>query len=720
MIPNGGVVLKTEFFKKNPGRSYRMMTVVICVAINIALSYITHIIGLPMYFDTIGTIAATYLGGVLPGVTVAVITNILCSSFNSNALYYSIISVFMATTSAWFFYEDRLKSKVDMTWYVGMMTALSGLIGITFQWLLLGGPQFTDVAETAAMLSQHRSGPLYFIAALFINLLLNLIDKGISIAVALFGVRLVPESVRRQIMDSKWHQKPLSEERISIYDAASGHHALLRKLTLLLTVSALLLATIMSGISIKLYFDNVKEEYTMDAIEVAKLTAGMIEPSRLNEYLERGHLAAGYNETLKLLSGIRASSAAVEYLYVVKITERGCTFIFDVDTEDDPGYAPGETVPFEEAFIPYIPDLLAGRPIEPIESNDTFGWVMSYYYPIWDKAGNTVAYVGADVSMLYMSKYARMFLVKTILIFSGFCTLIIVFGLVFFRYHLIYPVGSMTGCAKDFVKGGSDLETIENNVRKIRALDIRTNDEIEELYRAVSTMEASMAGQMRDLRHFADATAKMQNGLIVTMADMVENRDSDTGAHVQKTAAYVRIILNGLKKHGYHLAKLSDKYMSDVEMSAPLHDVGKINIPDAVLNKPGKLTPEEFEIMKTHTTAGKKILENAISTVEGENYLKEARNMAAYHHERWDGKGYPDGLHGEVIPLSARVMAVADVFDALTSPRVYKPAFPLDKALQILEEGAGTQFDPKVIEVFMESLPEVKRVLRKYNNMDII
>ena len=149
--------------------------------------------------------------------------------------------------------------------------------------------------------------------------------------------------------------------------------------------------------------------------------------------------------------------------------------------------------------------------------------------------------------------------------------------------------------------------------------------------------------------------------------------------------------------------------------SAPLHDIGKINIPDEVLNKPGKLDDEEFEIMKTHTTAGKRIIENAVSTVEGDNYLKEARNMAAYHHERWDGKGYPEGIHGEVIPLSARIMAVADVFDALTSPRVYKPAFPLEKALSILDEGKGTQFDPKCVEVFMDSLAEVRVILIKYN-----
>jgi HD-GYP domain-containing protein (c-di-GMP phosphodiesterase class II) len=170
-----------------------------------------------------------------------------------------------------------------------------------------------------------------------------------------------------------------------------------------------------------------------------------------------------------------------------------------------------------------------------------------------------------------------------------------------------------------------------------------------------------------------------------------------------------------LKKNGKHLDVLTDSYIEDVVNSAPLHDIGKIKIPDSILNKPGKLTDEEYEIMKTHTTAGKKILEKAIDTMEGDNYLKEARNMAAYHHERWDGKGYPEGLHGEVIPLSARIMAIADVFDALTSPRIYKPAFPLAKALDIITDGSGTQFDPKCVEAFMDSLSEAKVILKKYN-----
>ena len=319
--------------------------------------------------------------------------------------------------------------------------------------------------------------------------------------------------------------------------------------------------------------------------------------------------------------------------------------------------------------------------------------------------------------MSYVSDFVRNYLLRFLLIFSGFMVLILAYGQWTSGYFLIYPTGSVAAAVEAFMQEGvdQDQDLLDDTVRGLRALDIRTGDEIERLYNAICKMAANTAEQMRSMRHYSEATAQMQNGLIVTMADMVESRDSDTGAHVQKTAAYVRIILEGLKRKGYYAGKLTPKFMTDCESSAPLHDVGKINIPDAVLNKPGKLTDEEFEIMKTHTTAGREIMEKAINTVKGGSYLKEARNMAGYHHERWDGKGYPEGLHGEVIPLSARIMAVADVFDALTSPRVYKPAFPLEKALEIITEGAGTQFDPKVVEVFMDALPEVKLVLKKYN-----
>lgn len=210
-----------------------------------------------------------------------------------------------------------------------------------------------------------------------------------------------------------------------------------------------------------------------------------------------------------------------------------------------------------------------------------------------------------------------------------------------------------------------------------------------------------MQGNKRSFYH--ERVSGMQSGMITFMAEVVENRDDNTGGHIRRTAEYVACIAKELKAQGIYGDILTDRYMSDMVVAAPLHDIGKIHIPDAILNKPGKLTAEEFEVMKTHTTAGEELLTHAKAELGESDYLNMAVEMAAYHHEWWNGKGYPYGISGEEIPLCARIMAVADVFDALTSKRCYKNAMPLEKAYAIIREESGTHFDPAVVEAFLSS-----------------
>ena len=193
----------------------------------------------------------------------------------------------------------------------------------------------------------------------------------------------------------------------------------------------------------------------------------------------------------------------------------------------------------------------------------------------------------------------------------------------------------------------------------------------------------------------------LQSGMITLMADIVENRDDNTGGHIKRTARYVEGIANELKKRGTYQDILTDQYMKDLVVAAPLHDIGKIHVPDSILNKPGKLADEEFDIMKTHATAGQDLLNHAKEELGEHGYLTMAVEMAAYHHEWWDGKGYPYGLRGNDIPLCARIMAVADVFDALVSKRIYKDAMPLEKAYAIIREESGTHFEPVIVEAFL-------------------
>ena len=210
-----------------------------------------------------------------------------------------------------------------------------------------------------------------------------------------------------------------------------------------------------------------------------------------------------------------------------------------------------------------------------------------------------------------------------------------------------------------------------------------------------------------------DYIEKMQSDLIVILADMVENRDESTGDHIRKTSMYTLIIMRQMRRMGIKSGMLTDDYIQNVYKAAPLHDIGKIRIPDAILNKPGKLTPEEFDIMKKHSVYGGAIIDELIESLPQASYLEAARDIALYHHERWDGTGYPEGLKGEEIPLPARIMAVADVFDALISDRVYKKAFSFEKAMDIIKEESGTHFDPDIVKAFFAVSDEAMETAKK-------
>ena len=254
-----------------------------------------------------------------------------------------------------------------------------------------------------------------------------------------------------------------------------------------------------------------------------------------------------------------------------------------------------------------------------------------------------------------------------------------------------------------------------DSVKRFQELGIHTGDEIENLYESFEMTIEDTVKYIADIQEQSNVINKMQNGLILVLADMVESRDKCTGDHVRKTSAYCRIILEELRREGLFPDQLTDSFIDDVVNSAPLHDIGKIKVSDAILNKPGKLTEEEFEEMKKHTLAGNEIIQQAMELVSSDTgYLKEAKNLATYHHEKWNGTGYPKGLKGDEIPLSARVMAVADVFDALVSQRSYKKPFTFEEAIRIIEEGSGSHFDPRVAGAFLKVKDQARVIAETY------
>jgi len=210
-------------------------------------------------------------------------------------------------------------------------------------------------------------------------------------------------------------------------------------------------------------------------------------------------------------------------------------------------------------------------------------------------------------------------------------------------------------------------------------------------------------------------TQDTKDATIVILASLVETRDNETGNHIRRTQHYVRALARQLQSHPAFAGYLVEHQIDILFKSAPLHDIGKVGIPDSILLKPGKLDPEEFEIMKTHTTLGHSAIENAEKqlgmTVE---FLACAKEIALNHQEKWDGSGYPRKLAGDTIPISARLMAVADVYDALTSRRVYKDAMRHDQAIAIILEGRSSHFDPDIVDAFAQITDQFKDIAGRY------
>jgi putative two-component system response regulator len=191
--------------------------------------------------------------------------------------------------------------------------------------------------------------------------------------------------------------------------------------------------------------------------------------------------------------------------------------------------------------------------------------------------------------------------------------------------------------------------------------------------------------------------------LIFALAKLAESRDSDTGAHLERVRTYSRIIGEHLLRQPKYRDQVNPEFVRLIYLTSPLHDIGKVAVPDQILLKPGPLTEEEFEVMKTHTTRGAETLDAALKQYPSARFLRMARDIAASHHEWYDGSGYPRGLAGQAIPLSARIVALADAYDALTSRRVYKDAFTHEKARSAVIKGRGTHFDPDVVDAFLEN-----------------
>ena len=678
--------------------------VVFGILLNLVCGKVVSLLNLPFYFDCIGTIAAAITGGFMPGVLVGFFTNILSGITDYTNLYYGVLNVLIALVTAYFSQQQYFKK---FTWKliipVISFVLIGGGIGSVITWGLYGNTMGDELASSLAGKIYTNVVQDAFWAQMYAGLIMDLPDKLISTIIAFLIYKAYPKKLKPQ-RDS-FHLASFSKRGISL----SG------KIIICVTMIFGVAAAVVTYVSFRQFRDTLVNSEAQYATDTAKFAASMIDGDMVDEYLERKDSAEGYFRIKRYYGLILNSSDRIQYLYVYQIQEDGCHVVFDIDTPDTPGSETGEVIPFDESFGPYIEDLLAGREIDPIITDDTYGWLLSSYVPVYDSNNRCKCYVCVDVSMPNISEVERTFTFKITTLLMGFFITILTLSVYLAKRFIVTPVNNLAKVAGEFAY--TDDEARKETLDSIKDLEIKTGDEIEHLYNAMAKTTRDTVDYINQSQRKNEAISTFQSGMINVMADLVESRDQSTGEHIKNTSSYVEIICEELIKEGKFSDILNEEFKNNIVSSAPMHDIGKIKVSDTILNKPGKFEPWEYEIMKTHAEEGAKIIRTVKKTVDNkelkENYLGEAENMAHYHHEKWNGQGYPCGLKGEEIPLSARIMAVADVFDALVAVRVYKPAMPFEKAVSIIKEGSGDHFDPDVVEAFVNAEEKIRAVTEK-------
>ena len=461
--------------------------ILICVGatvVNLIGSFVAKNFHLPLYLDTGGTIFISALGGIAPGIIVGFMTNIFdaiidngrkmlsgettaITAFDFTEVYFSSVSVILALFTAFLAQRGHYKNftKAFMTIPATAFLTTAFALSINFFLSLTGDATIT------------RNLELNFVEKFFVETC----DKGAMILLAYGAIKHVPPDVSKKFRTLGQRQALTNSDMLRDIGARNLSLSSLRT-KMLLTLMALMFftAAAISAVSYVLYKDSAVRERIKIADGITSMVVSSINPNRVDDYLTLGRAAEGYNDVERDLYRIRASNSDIRFLYVYKIEEDGCHVVFDLDTADVEASAPGEIQEFDESFYEYLPALLAGKPIPPIVNDDTYGYLLTVYKPVYNHNGQCVCYAAIDFSMDLISEYGRSFVIKIISLLAGSFAFIFILGLVFIENNIILPVNSMAWCAEKF--SYHDVNSRQRNVALIKSLDIRTGDEIEHLY----------------------------------------------------------------------------------------------------------------------------------------------------------------------------------------------------------------------------------------------
>ncbi|MBR3499458.1 MAG: GGDEF domain-containing protein [Selenomonadaceae bacterium] len=488
--------------------------------LNLFGSMVTEAFDLPVYMDTSGTIFIAALGGYAPGIAVGFFTNLLKAVlYEPTEMYFCSVNVFVAIFTAFFARRGFFDNAGKLLIIVPSLTFVTGTLDLLIADFLNSTNFLSSVNEFEATFAE--------------NIFNEAFDKSFSIVLAFVLLKLTPAHVKKRFHELGQRQAPLSDEMKRVVSKESYLSASLRTKTLaILMLSSLFASSSIALISYLLFQDSAVDERIKTVDGMVTVAVSEINPYRIDNYIKLGRAAEGYKETEEKLYAIKNSAVDAKYLYVYRFSERGCQVVFDLNTAMVEADKPGQIVEAEESLKPYMEDLVAGRPIPPIITDDEYGYLLTLYKPVYDGSGRCQCYVAVDFSMEPLLEYTHIFIIKLLALFAGCFIFIFAIGRAFVENNIILPVNSIAYCARNFSYDNTTAR--EENIKLIKDLKIKTGDEIENLYRALLRTTENFLRYLTHLQRAKTRVADMQ--VKVFAMDEIAHKDSLTG--VKNKTAY--------------------------------------------------------------------------------------------------------------------------------------------------------------------------------------
>ena len=559
----------------------------ICIGglvLNLLGSAFAKVFELPIYLDTGGTIFIAALGGYAPGIAVGFFTNLLKAIVEPSEMYFCSVSVIIAIFTAFFARKGFFDNFGKLLIIVPLLTLLTGTLDLLI----------ADFLNSTSFLKSVNQFESSFVE----NLFQEFIDKSFSIVLAFGLLKLTPPNTKELFSVLGQRQAPLSEEMKRVVSEQSYFSFSLRTKTLaILMLSSLFASASIALISYLLFKDAAVDERIKTVDGMVTVAVNEINPYRVNSFIKSGREAPVYKETEEKLYAIKNSATDARFLYVYRILEEGCQVVFDLNTAMLDGDKPGQIVELEKSLLPYKDDLIAGRPIPPIITDDEYGYLLTLYKPVYDGAGRCQCYVALDFSMEPLVEYTHTFIIKLLALFAGCFVFIFAIGLAFVENNIILPVNTIAWCARNF--SYDSVTAREKNIERIKSLQIHTGDEIENLYRALLRTTENF---LRYLAHLQRAKTQVADMRVKVVAmDEIAHKDSLTG--VKNKTAYTEDIAELDKKISAGDAKFCI-VMVDVNFLKRVNDTYGHEIGNTYLQNACRLTCAVFGAENVYRIGG--------------------------------------------------------------------------------------------------------------------